>query len=304
MLRRKNNVVVILIALATVLGGCSNAKQDTETSIKDEIQQESKIAESKIKSDDKKEVNNKTLSKQVSDNKVESNKVDDNKNSTSEVQEYTVAVNKTVEQSKPVTDNKKVEESKKPAASPVKKETVSSNKNAAKSNVKSTPKSTPKQTSKPASKPKTETTNNTVKSGNYEYLNAVEDEVLRLCNIEREKQGLAPLAMEEKLRGIARIKSAEMLENNFFDHNSPISGSPSNLMKINGYTNWTASGENIQMSQGRDKASVTASYIVGQWMNSPGHRANILNKEFKKIGVGIVFRDSDLKAYETQLFSN
>ncbi len=300
MLRRKNNVVVILVALAAVLGGCSSAKQDTETSIKDEIQQESKIAESKIKSDDKKEVNNKTLSKQVSDNKVESNKVDDNKNSTSEVQEYTVAVNKTVEQSKPVTDNKKVEESKKPAASPVKKETVSSNKNAAKSNVKSTPKSTPK----PASKPKTETTNNTVKSGNYEYLNAVEDEVLRLCNIEREKQGLAPLVMEEKLRGIARIKSAEMLENNFFDHNSPISGSPSNLMKINGYTNWTASGENIQMSQGRDKTSVTASYIVGQWMNSPGHRANILNKEFKKIGVGIVFRDSDLKAYETQLFSN
>lgn len=304
MLRRKNNVVVMLIALATVLGGCSNAKQDTETSIKDEIQQESKIMESKIKNDDKEEVNNKTLSNQASDNKVESNKVEDNKSSTNEAQQYTAAadkpVNKPVEQSRSVADNKKVEESKKPAASPVKKETAGSNKNAAKS----TPQSTPKQTSKPDSKPETETTNNAAKPGNYEYLNAVEDEVLRLCNVEREKQGLAPLVMEEKLRGIARIKSAEMLENNFFDHNSPISGSPSNLMKINGYTDWTASGENIQMSQGRDRASVTASYIVGQWMNSPGHRANILSKEFKRIGVGIVFRDSDLKAYETQLFSN
>ncbi|WP_291579779.1 CAP domain-containing protein [Clostridium sp. UBA6640] len=300
MLRRKNNVVVMLIALAAILGGCSNAKQDTETSIKDEIQQESKITESKIKNDDKKDVNNGTLGKQVSDNKVESNKVEDNKNSTNEAQQYTVAadkpVNKPVEQSKPVTDNKKVEESKKPAASPVKEEAVNSNKDAAKP--------TPNPAPKPSPKPETETTNNAVKSGNYEYLNAVEDEVLRLCNIEREKQGLAPLVMEEKLRGIARIKSAEMLEHNFFDHNSPISGSPSNLMKINGYTNWTASGENIQMSQGRAKSSVTASYIVGQWMNSPGHRANILSKEFKKIGVGIVFRDSDLKAYETQLFSN
>lgn len=296
MLRRKNNVVVMLIALATILGGCSNAKQDTETSIKDEIQQESKITESKIKTDDKKDANSKTLGKQVSDNKVESNKVEDNKISTNEAQQYTVTDDKPVEQSKPVTDNKKAEESKKPAASPVKEETASSNKNVAKP--------APNPTPKPSPKPETEITNNDVKSGNYEYLNAVEDEVLRLCNIEREKQGLAPLVMEEKLRGIARIKSAEMLEHNFFDHNSPISGSPSNLMKINGYTNWTASGENIQMSQGRAKSSVTASYIVEQWMNSPGHRANILSKEFKKIGVGIVFRDSDLKAYETQLFSN
>lgn len=304
MLKRKSNVVVMLIALATVLGGCSSTKGDTDTSPKSEVQQESKVVESKIKDDEKKDIDNKALNNQVKVNKIKSNKVDNNKNQASqqvegknsinELQSYTADNSKTQNQSKPATSNNK------PVSSQEKKETANTNKSTAK-NASNT---APKQTSKTDSKPKTETTNNNEKSGNYEYLNAVEEEVLRLCNVEREKQGLAPLVMEEKLRGIARIKSVEMLENNFFDHNSPISGSPSNLMKINGYTNWTASGENIQMSQGRDKASVTASYIVEQWMNSPGHRANILNKEFKKIGVGIVFRSSDLKAYETQLFSN
>lgn len=139
---------------------------------------------------------------------------------------------------------------------------------------------------------------------NYTFLDAVENQVLSLCNAERAKAGAPALTMESKLRDIARYKAMEMLQYNYFSHNSAVSGkSPFDLANSFGYT-YSAFGENIQMSQGKNSADVTASYLVTNWMNSPGHRANILNPAFKRMGIGVVFSSDNSAAYESQMFSN
>lgn len=143
----------------------------------------------------------------------------------------------------------------------------------------------------------------TVSQNGVEYLASVEDEVLRLCNVERSKVGLSPLVMAGNVREAARFKAQEMLTKNYFDHNSPYSGTPFDLMRNRGIQ-FGYGGENIQMSQGKDKATVTAQYLVTNWMNSPGHRANILKPEFKKMGIGVAFSSNGNKAYESQLFTD
>lgn len=139
---------------------------------------------------------------------------------------------------------------------------------------------------------------------NYEFLTAVENRVLELCNGERSKLKLSTLSMNEKLRNIAKYKAQEMLQYNYFSHVSAVSGKdPFKLVTSFGYS-YSACGENIQMSEGMSKANVTADYIFTNWMNSPGHKANILNSNFKQMGIGVVFSTSGNKAYESQMFSN
>lgn len=139
---------------------------------------------------------------------------------------------------------------------------------------------------------------------NYTFLSAVENEVLTLCNNERKKAGAPALTMDSKLRDIARYKAMEMLQYNYFNHISPVTKkSPFDLASSFGYS-YSAFGENIQSSQGRTSASVTAGYLVSNWMNSEGHRANILNPTFKRMGIGVVFSNTNNKAYESQMFSN
>ncbi|MDS0527404.1 CAP domain-containing protein [Clostridium sp. SHJSY1] len=149
---------------------------------------------------------------------------------------------------------------------------------------------------------------------NVEYLQQVENDIVTLCNQERAKVGLGPLANNETLRQIARYKSDEMLQYKYFDHTSPITKyAPWDLAKT---FNWTfgAFAENIWMTQttldsknnsavSSFKASVTAQNIMNSWMNSPGHKANILSKSYTKIGVGVAFSNSG-KTYATQEFSN
>lgn len=136
-----------------------------------------------------------------------------------------------------------------------------------------------------------------------EFLSSVEDKVLELSNVERSKAGLAPLTMDNTMRKAARYKAEEMLQYGYFDHNSPHTGSPFDLLKAFN-VKYNAAGENIQYSMGRDKASVTAEYIVNNWMNSPGHKANILNGNYKRMGVGVAFSPNGNRAYESQLFAN
>ncbi|SES90175.1 uncharacterized protein, YkwD family [Salinibacillus kushneri] len=112
-------------------------------------------------------------------------------------------------------------------------------------------------------------------------LSQFEQEVVDLTNQEREKQGLAPLKIDKELSKVAREKSRDMAENNYFSHNSPNYGSPFNMMKSYGITYRTA-GENIA------KGQRTPEEVVNGWMNSEGHRANILNENFTHIGVGYV----------------
>lgn len=112
-------------------------------------------------------------------------------------------------------------------------------------------------------------------------ISAFEQEVLTLTNVEREKNGLAPLQLDVKLSEVAREKSNDMAKNGYFDHQSPTYGSPFDMMKQFGITYRTA-GENIAMGQR------TPAEVVDAWMNSEGHRANILNKDYTHIGIGYI----------------
>ncbi|KLA21776.1 CAP domain-containing protein [Bacillus cereus] len=112
-------------------------------------------------------------------------------------------------------------------------------------------------------------------------LSEFEQRVVELTNAERAKQGLPALKIDTKLSKVARVKSEDMQKNNYFDHNSPTYGSPFDMMKKFGIS-YTSAGENIAQGQR------TPEEVVQAWMNSAGHRANILNNGFTHIGVGYV----------------
>lgn len=108
-----------------------------------------------------------------------------------------------------------------------------------------------------------------------------EKEVVRLVNEHRRAAGLGDLSYDWQLSRVARYKSQDMKDNNYFSHTSPTYGSPFQMMRSFGIT-YRSAGENIAKGQATPHAVVTA------WMNSPGHRANILNSSFTHIGVGYV----------------
>lgn len=115
--------------------------------------------------------------------------------------------------------------------------------------------------------------------------------VINLTNAERSKQGLAPLQYDSELGKVAQLKSQDMKDKNYFDHTSPTYGSPFDMMKQFGIR-YTAAGENIAMGQR------TPEQVVNAWMNSTGHRQNILSTQYTHIGVGYVA----LGNYWTQMF--
>lgn len=105
------------------------------------------------------------------------------------------------------------------------------------------------------------------------------NEILSLVNQERAKAGLQPLTLDSKLSTVATDKAKDMANNHYFDHTSPTYGSPFDMMKQYGIQ-FMAAGENIAMGQQSPQEVMT------QWMNSQGHRENILNTNFTKIGIG------------------
>ncbi|MDY0406851.1 CAP domain-containing protein [Virgibacillus sp. 179-BFC.A HS] len=121
--------------------------------------------------------------------------------------------------------------------------------------------------------------NNQSSSNKVQGLSEYEQQVVDLTNQERAKQGLKPLKADLELSRVAREKSHDMAVNGYFSHNSPTYGSPFDMMKSYGIKYNTA-GENIA------KGQKTPQEVVNAWMNSEGHRANILNPNFTKIGVG------------------
>lgn len=126
---------------------------------------------------------------------------------------------------------------------------------------------------------------------NDSSVTAYEQEVVRLVNVERSKQGLKSLESDWQLSRVARYKSQDMKDKGYFSHTSPTYGSPFDMMKNFGIS-YRIAGENIA------KGQKTPSEVVNAWMNSSGHRANILNKSFAKIGVGYVSNGH----YWTQMF--
>ena len=138
--------------------------------------------------------------------------------------------------------------------------------------------------SKPdTSKPSTDTDDSSVSD--------YEKKVVELVNAERAKYGLSALKLNTKLSAVARAKSQDMKDKQYFSHTSPTYGSPFDMMKSFGITYKTA-GEHIAMGYRTPEA------VVEGWMNSEGHRANILNASFKEIGVGHVVSGN----YWTQMF--
>ncbi|MGB9812938.1 MAG: CAP domain-containing protein [Thermovenabulum sp.] len=104
--------------------------------------------------------------------------------------------------------------------------------------------------------------------------------MLDLVNKERVKAGLKPLEVDMRLVDISRKKSKDMIEKNYFSHISPTYGSPFDALKNAGIS-YRYAGENIAGAPTVEKAHEAL-------MNSPGHRANILNPNFNKVGIGIV----------------
>jgi uncharacterized YkwD family protein len=122
-------------------------------------------------------------------------------------------------------------------------------------------------------------------------LSAYEQKVVDLTNQQRAKSGLPALKIDLSLSKVAREKSSDMQKNNYFSHASPSYGSPFDMIKKFGITYKTA-GENIAKGQRSPEE------VVNAWMNSSGHRKNILSSNFTHIGVGHVANGN----YWTQQF--
>ncbi|MFP3725868.1 CAP domain-containing protein [Priestia filamentosa] len=133
-----------------------------------------------------------------------------------------------------------------------------------------------------------------VKIPDHRYEKGLEKEVVRLTNIERTKAGLAPLTYDWELARVARIKSMDMRDNNYFSHYSPTYGDPFIMMQDFGIK-FSKAGENIAARQD------TPEKVVANFMSSESHRENILNPNFTKIGVGYA-NGGYLTHYWTQWF--
>lgn len=106
------------------------------------------------------------------------------------------------------------------------------------------------------------------------------ENIVQVVNRERQANGITPLAINDQLQAAARNKSIDMIVNNYFDHYA-LGKTPWMFIRSQNY-DYQLAGENLAMGYS------TSEGIVNAWMNSPSHRANILNPEFQEIGVGVV----------------
>lgn len=139
----------------------------------------------------------------------------------------------------------------------------------------------------------TNTNQNNKGSTTFTTMNSDEKEVFDLINKQRAANGLSPLKENSELQRVARIKAQDMVNNNYFSHTSPTYGSPFDMMK-SFKISYNTAGENIAGNSSNSSA-VTA------WMNSSGHRANILNGSFNQTGIGVVTGSKYGKIY-VQMF--
>ncbi|MEV3933674.1 sigma-70 family RNA polymerase sigma factor [Streptomyces sp. NPDC053728] len=108
---------------------------------------------------------------------------------------------------------------------------------------------------------------------------SVAEEVIALVNTERSKEGCSSVSGDSLLTKAASRHSADMVARDYFSHTSPDGTDPGARITAVGYR-WSTYGENIA------KGQQTAEAVMDAWMNSDGHRANILNCAFKEIGIG------------------
>jgi len=118
-------------------------------------------------------------------------------------------------------------------------------------------------------------------------------QVIELTNVERLREGLPPLAYNLRLEQSAQGHSQAMADDHFYDHVNPLTGSQfQDRITAAGY-GWFTCAENIAAGY------VDAQDVVTGWMNSPGHRANILNGDYREIGTGYAYVDPDPQNYKT-----
>ncbi len=151
---------------------------------------------------------------------------------------------------------------------------------------------TPPVADTPTTTPTTPTTGNG--TGSNAGMNSTEQAVLTLVNSERAKAGCAALTANSTLTSVARAHSADMAKRNYFSHTNPDGASPFDRMRAAGY-NGRLMGENIAAGYR------TAAAVMQGWMNSSGHRANILRCGYREIGIGFVTGGS-YGTYWTQVF--
>ena len=125
-------------------------------------------------------------------------------------------------------------------------------------------------------------------------LSAMEQEVFALVNSERAKNGLSALSWADDVAAVARAHSSDMINRGFFSHTNPDDESPFDRLKNNGIS-YTTAAVNIAYGQ------KTPADVINAWMNSSGHRANILNKNVTELGVGAV-KNNNGTIYWTQVF--
>lgn len=130
-------------------------------------------------------------------------------------------------------------------------------------------------------------------AGQGQNLTAEESRMVSLVNQERAKAGVPPLVPDPQLTTLARMKSLDMIDNHYFGHISPVYGSPFDMLDRAGIRYRTA-GENIAGARTVEQAHTNL-------MNSPGHRANILDPSYQLVGIGIVDGGPYGKMF-TQLF--
>ena len=118
--------------------------------------------------------------------------------------------------------------------------------------------------------------------------------MVNLVNQERAKAGLSPLTVNTKLSQVAELKAEDLRDKNYFSHTSPTYGSPFDMMKQFGIS-YKSAGENIAKGQKSPQS------VMNGWMNSTGHRENILSSKYTEIGVGYV-TDSNGNTYWVQMF--
>ena len=139
----------------------------------------------------------------------------------------------------------------------------------------------------------TGSSSNSTSTSNTYGLSADELEVFNLINNQRTNNGLSSLKIDSEVQNVARIKAKDMVSNNYFSHTSPTYGSPFDMLKNFGIS-YKSAGENIA-GNSNNQAAVTA------WMNSTGHKANILNSNFNYTGIGVVSSNKYGKIY-VQMF--
>jgi uncharacterized YkwD family protein/spore coat assembly protein SafA len=121
-----------------------------------------------------------------------------------------------------------------------------------------------------------------------------EEQVAKLVNQERAKYGLKPLKLNWELSRVARYKSQDMIDKRYFSHTSPTYGSPFDMIRNFGIS-YRSAGENIAAGQ------KTPQEVMNAWMNSEGHRKNILSSQYTEIGVGYA-KGGQYGHYWTQMF--